>query len=45
MALTKRQMISELGFERVNELLSYDPETGILLWIKAGSVAGWIGNV
>ena len=44
MALTKRQMISELGFERVNELLSYDPETGILL-VLSERVLKRIGNV
>lgn len=36
-----------ITFERVNELLSYDPETGVLYWkvspshiAKAGSEAG-----
>lgn len=39
-----------LTAERVRELLSYDPETGVLLWkvsqgaAKAGSVAGNLNN-
>jgi len=38
------------GFDRVHELLSYDPETGILRWrvdvsnVKAGSEAGCLAN-
>ncbi len=30
-----------LTYEYLNRILAYDPETGIIRWVKNGKIAGW----